>query len=121
MSAKWSSQVIGKTGTDFGELLKDEYAVILLQGKNVFGDMIYCYLKVGLHEINKLNAALNGDTSFNISDYGTVVAAGKGLPTEEVKAEIAITYPMLAQPKVMKLPAAETPAKPEEKKNWDEY
>lgn len=123
MSAKWSTQVLGKTSIDFGDLLKDEYAVILLQGKNVFGDMIYCYLKVALPDIDRLQAALQSDDSFNASDFGSVVAAGKGEPTPEVKAEVALTYPLLEQPRPVRPPgASSTPDMPEiEKKAWDEY
>lgn len=109
---------MGKTGApDFGALLKDDYTVILLQGKNVFGDMIYCYLKITFPDIEKLQGALALDESFNPSDFGTVVAAGKGEPPEEVKAEIATTYSVFQQP-AAKQSAAPIP---KEKKNWDEY
>jgi len=124
MSAKWSTQVLGSGGVDFGELLKDEYAVLLLRGKNIFGDLIYCYLKVGIADVKKLQVALQGEANFNISDFGTVIAAGKGEPTEEVKAEIAISYPMLKEPVTMHRATVSTdvaPPIPAEKKNWDEY
>jgi len=118
MSAKWSSTDLGKKSSDFGELLKDEYGVILLQGKNVFGDMIYSYLKIALPDLDKLQAALQSDESFNPSDFGTVVAAGKGEPSEEVKAEISTSYRVFEQPKPIN-PAS--PSVPDKKKKWDEY
>lgn len=118
MSAKWSSSILKKSGVDFGELLKDEYAVIMLQGKNTFGDMIYCFLKVALPDIQRLQLALQAGKGFNASDYGTVVAAGKGEPPDDVKAEIALNYPMLESPRPMHIPPA---AVPTEKKAWDEY
>lgn len=126
MSAKWSSQVLGKQGAAaFGDLLKDEYAVVLLQGKNVFGDMIYCYVKVALPDIDRLQGALKSDASFNASDFGTVVAAGKGDPPDEVRAEIAVTYKVLDKPLPVRPPAAqgapENPPPDAEKKKWDEY
>lgn len=117
MSAKWNSQVLGKSSVDFGELLKDEYVVTLLQGKNAFGDMIYCYLKVILPNLAKLQAALTGGKNFNPSDFGEVIAAGKGVPPDDVRAEIALTYPMLEKPRVIQGP----PPIPTEKKAWDEY
>lgn len=117
MATKWSSEILGKSAVDFNALLKDEYAVVLLQGKNVFGDMIYCYVKVILPNIEKLQAALTGGGTFNPSDFGEVIAAGKGTPPEEVRAEIALTYPMLEKPRPMQ--AASTGSI--DKKKWDEY
>jgi hypothetical protein len=119
MSTKWSTKILTKNGsTDFGELLKDEYAVVLLQGKNVFGDMIYCYLKVALPDIDRLKIALQTDAQFTASDYGTVIAAGKGEPPEEVRNEIGAAYPMFEQPRPIRPPAAVVSG---EKKAWDEY
>ena len=122
MSTKWSTQVFSQSGgsPDFGELLKDEYAIIFLQGKNTFGDLVYCYVKVMLPDIDRMNAILQGDAGFNPSDFGQVIAAGKGEPTLEVKAELALTYPMLNQPKPINLPNLVSAA-PIEKKEWDEY
>jgi hypothetical protein len=117
-STQWSSQGVPKDSstTNFDELFKDEYAVLLLQGKNSFGDIIYSYLKVAMPDIKRLYEALHAGKGFNASDFGTVVAAGKGEPTPEVKSEIASTYKMLAPIK-----PAEFPAKTDDKKNWDEY
>ena len=65
---------------------------MLLRGKNVFGDFVYCYLKVSYPDIARLDAAISGDESFNLHDFGTVLAAGKGEPTKEAKAEISILF-----------------------------
>jgi hypothetical protein len=118
MSAKWSSQVLGKNAVNFGELLKDEYVVILLQGKNVFGDMIYCYVKATYLNVEKLQTALKAGQNFNPSDFGEVIAAGKGFPTDEVRAEVGQLYPLLDTPRMVHQPAGEIPS---EKKAWDEY
>ncbi len=120
MSTKWSSQVLGKGGVDFGSLLKDEFSVVLLQGKNTFGDMIYCYVKVIVPNMEKLQTALQSSASFNPSDFGEVIAAGKGAPPDEVRAEIARTYPMLEKAKMMQNAVAKA-APATEKKAWDEY
>lgn len=123
MSTKWSTQILGKSAPNFGELLKDEFTVVLLRGKNVFGDMIYCYVQLAFPDLERLQQALKSDASFNPSDYGTVVAAGKGEPTEQVKAEMALAYPSLSaastQP-TTNAPASAAPI-PEDKKKWDEY
>jgi len=121
MSTKWSTEILGKNGApDFSALLKDECVVILLRGKNIFNDFIYCYLKIAYPDIPRLQAAIAGEGNFNISDFGTVLAAGKGEPPEEVKAELALSYPMLDKPTPFG-DHSNTPAAPTEKKNWDEY
>ena len=125
MSTKWSTEVLGNGGkVDFASLLKDESTVILLRGKNVFGDMIYCYLKITFGEITRLQEAVDAPGTFNISDFGSVIAAGKGEPPEDVQAEIALAYPMLDKPKPIPFGSnakQPNPAPEEEKKAWDEY
>ncbi len=118
MSTKWSSQILGRGSVNFDDLLKDEYSIILLQGKNTFGDMIYCYVKVTLPNMQKLQAALKMGGNFSPSDFGEVIAAAKGQPSAEVKAEIGRLYPMLDTPQVMHEAVA---AAASEKKAWDEF
>ena len=37
----------------FDDLLKDEYIIMLLQGRSTNGEMIYCYLKVYMPDIDR--------------------------------------------------------------------
>ncbi len=97
MAARWTSKDGGKA-PDFSELFKEEFAVLLLRGKNSFGDNIYSYVKVALPNIKRLYAALSADSTFNPSDFGEVIAAGVGEPSPEIQAEIAALYPDLNQP-----------------------
>ena len=123
MSTKWSSETLGKNGgrSDFSSLLKDESRIMLLRGKNVFDDFVYCYLKIAYPDIARLDAAISGEESFNIRDFGTVLAAGKGEPPDEVKAEIAASYPTLgAQQEDTEDNATKPKSAPIEKKAWDE-
>jgi hypothetical protein len=104
-----------------GELFKDEYAVILLQGKNSFGDMIYSYVKVNLPNIKLLYAALNSGKDFTPSDFGSIVAAGKGVPSDGLRSEMSSSQNMFQSipPAVFKPnPSKLTPA---EKKEWNEF
>ncbi len=125
MSTKWNAEVLGSGGKpDFAALLKDEFTVILFRGKNAFGDLIYCYLKISFGDMAKLQVAIDAPGTFNISDFGSVIAAGKGEPSDEIQAEIAMAYPMLDKPKPVidpNTPLPEAAAKPVEKKAWDEY
>jgi hypothetical protein len=102
---------------DFSKFFQEEGAVVLLRGKNSFGDKIYSYVKVSNRNIERLQECIRSRQPFNSSDFGEVVAAGTGEPTAEVIAELASQYPMLDQPK----PVIAAPPAPVQKKAWDEY
>ena len=72
----------------FDEIFKDEYAVILLQGKNTAGIDIFSYVKVNLPNIKRLYSALNSGKDFSPSDFGTVLASGEGVPPDEVRQQM---------------------------------
>lgn len=124
MTTKWTDNEQGGK-PDFAELFKEEYAVLLLRGKNSFGDHIYSYVKVSLPNIKRLYESLSNGTNFNPSDFGEVVAAGKGEPTAEVQAEIAAQYPIANNNEGGSTAAtggsAPADAAPTPKKAWDEY
>lgn len=100
---------------------KEDFAVILLQGRNSFGDSIYSYVEVALPDIKRLHAALNSGKDFTPSDFGTILNAGKGAPTDALRREMAATYNNVQQA----APAAVIPktqqTAPVQKKAWDEY
>ncbi len=120
-----SNNEAGKTNgsNKFDELFKDEFAVMLLQGKNSFGDMIYSYIKVTLPNIKLLYAAINSGNDFSPSDFGTIIASGKGIPSEELKKEMSDTYNMLKSNSPAASHTNENGVKPIDlqKKAWDEY
>lgn len=91
MLGKWTTTPTGKTpAVDLGEL-GDDLSVILVQGKNAFGDDIYCYLKLPLKNIQSLQDTLAGNKGFVPSKFGTVLAAGRGEPSDDVRREIGQT------------------------------
>lgn len=124
MTTQWHSNAVNNgssVNSDKGDKLTslmEENVVLLMQGKNNFGDKIYSYLKISLSDLPKLRSAIQGHEPFNPSDFGSVVAAGQGVPTDEVKAEIAAMYNTL-EPSKLTQPA--TPAPPPEEKAWDEF
>ena len=78
-----------------GGSLEGEFAVVLLYGKNSFGDKIYSYVKLLLSDFVRLKAAMKAGGGFNVSDYGTILAAGRGEPTDEIKMEMASVCPVV--------------------------
>lgn len=97
----WSPQAYSDNSTpvQLDEALLDEEVVIFMTGRNVYGDQTYAYLKLSLRNMHKLKLAMDAGQQFMPSDFGTVLAAGKGQPSDEVKAEMALTYNLIDIPK----------------------
>lgn len=119
MTTKWTSNGIsdGTPSPVSPSVLDDQSVVLLLYGKNSFGDKIFSYIKITLSNVKKLKAAIETGKGFTPSDFGEVVAAGRGEPTDAVRAEIASMYQIMDAQK--SAPAATT--KPPEKKDWDQF
>lgn len=117
MTSQWNSKAFGKNVDKLQSGLLDETGVILMQGKNPFGDRIYAYLKLSVKDFMRMQEAVKKGEPFNPSDFGSVVAAGKGDPTDEVKAEIASMYRILDSGGGSTAAAAPPPTE----KAWDEY
>ena len=101
MSGSWITKALGKTegaNKEISEESLNELVVILLQGNNVFGDKIYSYLQLTLRKLYDLKAKMDSGENFNPSDFGTVIAAGKGEPTAEVRSEMAIAHQLVDIP-----------------------
>lgn len=96
MSGKWVTKATGKTPPtqDFGDV-ENEMATLLVQGKNTFGDDIYAYINMPLNRIQELQQKLANNEKFMPSEFGTVLAAGRGKPSDEVKAEVGKTQFMI--------------------------
>lgn len=108
MSGKWTTTALGKSeGADkeISEESLNEQVVILLQGRNVFGDPIYSYLQLTLRNLYELKARMDSGNNFNPSDHGTVIAAGKGEPSEELRSEMAVQYQLVDIPQRAVKPA----------------
>lgn len=97
----WVPQAYSKNSTpvQIDEALLDEEVVIYLAGRNVFNDPTYVYLKLTLRNLQKMKMAIDANEKFLPSDFGTVLAAGKGEPSDEVKAEMALTYNLVDTPR----------------------
>lgn len=70
----------------------DKEVVLFLQGKNNFGDAVYSYVKLTIRNVEHMMAKVRSKEDFFPSDFGTVIAAGRGEPSLELRSEMAITY-----------------------------
>jgi hypothetical protein len=98
---EWTPQAFSSNSTPVAvdEALLDEEVVIYMTGKNIYGDPTYAYIKLTLRNLQKLKMAMDNDDQFMPSDFGTVLAAGRGEPSEEIRAETALTYNLVDIPK----------------------
>ncbi len=101
MDTKWTTRALSENSTpvELTEEMLQENVVILLQGKNVFGDRIFSYLELTLESLQELKAKMRTNDNFMPSDFGTVLAAGRGEPSDELRSEMAVTYNMIDVPR----------------------
>ncbi len=109
------SQNVNNLSPEDEEALAREEIVMLMQGKNTYGDRVYCYLKLSVLSLTRLKDAIVAKEDFMPSDYGEVLAAGNGYPEPELRAEMAVKYGLMQTPKI-------DPKKPAmlQKPVWDE-
>ncbi len=100
MSNKWVTKSFSSNSTavEVDPELLDEKVVILLMGENNFGDQIFSYLQLTLRNLQQLRQYLISGDKFLPSDFGTVLAAGRGEPSQELRSEMAVTYKMVDRP-----------------------
>lgn len=113
MTTNWKTSAFSKNSTpvELDENLLNEFVVILLTGKNVYSDPIFTYLKLTLRSLQQLRDKLRKKEDFMPAEYGEVLAAGKGSPSQELRSEMAVTYNMIdvPQPKASAPPVYATP------------
>lgn len=121
MSSTWKTGAFSKNSTplELDDSLLGEKVVILLQGKNVYGDQIFTYLQLTLRSLQQLRDKLRKAEDFMPAEYGEVLAAGKGEPSAEMRSEMAVTHNMVDVPKPKAAVAPPSYAIPQPKL-WDE-
>ncbi|HEY1631409.1 MAG TPA: DUF2610 domain-containing protein [Rhizomicrobium sp.] len=70
----------------------DSVVVILLQGKNLHGEPMFCYLQITLRDLKRLRDGMQVGTDYEPGDYGTVLAEGNGEPDAGLRARMAENY-----------------------------
>lgn len=99
---RWTSRSAGNSSlppVQVDESLLDELVIILLQGRNSFNDPVYAYLELTFRNFRVVKQKLQAGEEFTPSDFGRVIAAGTGVPSEEIRAEMAANYNMMDIPK----------------------
>lgn len=121
MNTTWKTSAfsINSTPVEVDEAVLNERVVILLQGKNVYGDQIFTYLQLTLRSLQQLRDKMRKKEDFMPAEYGTVLAAGKGEPTQELRSEMAVTHNMIDVPRAKGAPPPPAYAVPQPKL-WDD-
>lgn len=106
MSTTWKTSAFSKNSTpvELDEALLNEKVVILLQGKNIYGDQIFTYLQLTLRSLQQLRDKMRAAQDFMPAEYGEVLAAGKGEPSPEMRSEMAVIHHMVDVPRPQSAP-----------------
>lgn len=93
-STKNIDNIGGQNPLDDPVLAKKD-VVILVQGKNVNHEIIYCYLKISLEIYPLIRTFLETGAEFNLVDYGEVILAGTGKPSNRQQKGMRMVYDMI--------------------------
>lgn len=100
MKNNWAASGFGSNVSP--ELVEDQFLdseiVILLEGTNLFGDAVYSYLKLNGRNLKEMFGKMKSRQNFKPADFGTVLAAGRGKPTTEIRQEMVQTHNMIDVP-----------------------
>ncbi len=100
MSNSWQGKTQGPSSFHIqaDEKLLDETGVILMYGTNTFGDRIYSYIEITMRKLQDMKAAMDRNENVKPSDFGSVLAAGRGEPSQDIKDEMAAKYNLIPIP-----------------------
>jgi len=91
--SRWQTRAVSTSSdSNSASVPEDETTLVLIQGTNPFGERIYCYLEVDYKTYQIIKPKMLNNEQFNPRDYGRIVAAGLGQPSDETRAEIKEEY-----------------------------
>ncbi len=107
MSNDWQNKTPGKATLNLqvDPAHLDKTGVILVHGTNTFGDAIFSYLELTMQKLQDMKEALDRNENIKPSDFGTVLAAGRGNPSKELQDEMAAKYNLVPVPTSRAAPA----------------
>lgn len=91
----WAAVALGIKAMLKDEVLREREITILIRGKNIHDEEIYCYLKTPLKHYPIIKQMLENQERFDIRDFGEVVEAGEGEPPEEVRERMKRDFDMV--------------------------
>ncbi len=102
----WFTTAVGEGTVDvkrvalvLDDAIMDEKVVILMQGANLRGQIIYTYVQLTLRNLQRLKDDVNNGKDFEPAAYGKVIASGFGTPPDELRARMTKEYNMIDVPK----------------------
>jgi hypothetical protein len=88
-TGNWISKALGKTqAIEDLSSVNHEMAMLLILGRNTFGDEIYTYMKLPMQRIDEVKTRISSGQAFVPAHYGSVVAAGRGVPSPDIREEV---------------------------------
>lgn len=102
MSGNWTTKALGKNADP--ERFDNEIVVVLVEGGNAFGDRVYAYVEMTIRSMKDMHGRIERREKFLPSEFGQVLAAGKGTPPEELQEEMRSKYHMIHMPPVRPKP-----------------
>lgn len=105
--SNWQNKTPGKATLNFqvDAAHLDKTGVILVHGTNTFGDAIFSYLELTMRKLQDMKESLDRNENIKPSDFGTVLAAGRGNPSQELQDEMAAKYNLVPVPTTRSAPA----------------
>lgn len=70
-------------------------AIVLVQGLNVYGERVYCYMGVDKTMFFEVHRKLTSKHKFDLRDFGKIVATGPGDPDFGLIMELEREHHML--------------------------
>lgn len=90
MAGSWIAKALGKTQAVEVDSTHASQTLLLVLGRNAFGDDIYTYITLPTYRVDEIREKLAHGGNFVPAHYGTVVAAGRGKPTPDITDEVGL-------------------------------
>ena len=73
----------------------EKKVVALVAGKNLSGDPMFAYIEMTLANLYSLKAKIAAQEDFSAIQFGSVLQAGAGLPSRDLRKQMAAKYEMV--------------------------
>ena len=73
----------------------DSEVIILMQGDNLFGDLIFSYTRYTGRQLRQMFGKMQAGEDVRPADFGEVLASGRGEPSEALVEEMRVKHNMI--------------------------